>query len=1100
MIFFRNRFFSGMIILFLLNFPGFSQEQVQPQDLSAHETKNLSLKEIDRMIEATDYNTALQCLTEYIKIHPEDFDRAQKRVAKVLKARETYNQTAAKLVDMIKTEGGDQIEKLEKITALEKSELNPTKTVSEFTGLARRTVTLGDVLISYNRIMHQGIRLIESGKYAEAAAKFEEGFMIKNELSDVVFEEVPVSQAMNEDESMGKTDSEKNTASEQSVQSGQEEPLYEKKAILVEYESDIVEPVNAAVSNIKSLQAGTFFTPGFKSLLSECDSAYNEFIRNVNAKNYEASERSYEKVRASFGKLASLRNSIMKEARTLDRMDKLANERNPLLLGTSYITFYQRFVLGDETNANTGVIGAMDAFWNTRVEAMKARINEVVYSTLEKFQSEIPYDKIFENADKIAGQQKNLALAENFSALAINVQGLYGLPENLDGTPVGAGYKNYSESMAFVKGYLADLILSYGSAQKIASEERHVIPESSENSRIEDGMILASIEKVRRFLEIQNDSRTYLARIEEEKLREDEYFEQKVKNAEEAARQAMQMEESGLSVPARKVSTAGTEVSDEPADLRPAINYFISVNNQNIGRATDHERDLWGYLAQAYLQNGNISYSEIEKRIQDAEKLLEGEAEGSYIKKYPREAKISVLEIAGAIKDERQKLTSERNTLEEGEKFRESEARYVSGTDGIEKLIEKFDSLTLKCNEVARNADVQIRLANLASDEGHAQYEKALAAFKKNDFASANAAIDASSEKYAESLDHQFDEKIRMMREETLADLASRIMAAENEKVIRDVFELKEKATAYYYSSDFDSAENTLVKAQTLWATTNTEADPEIEELLASVKNVKSLEFGRVLLSSDPHYPELSSSLNMAKLSFERGIDFKKAGKKNEAEEAFNISLTNIRNVQNVYPLNKEARLISLKIQQELDPEGFPRQFENQYNAAKLNTKLNERLADLQDLHAINPKYPGLSKEIYDLEEQLGMHPKKEVKADVKKQAAAKLAEAKSIMKKAGTSETELNRALNAVNQAILLDSTNSEAKNLKLQIQLKVGAQTTAILTQADEKLYAEAGRLFNQRKFSEANDIMTELWKSGAARKSRKVIDLRNRIARRL
>ena len=168
--------------------------------------------------------------------------------------------------------------------------------------------------------------------------------------------------------------------------------------------------------------------------------------------------------------------------------------------------------------------------------------------------------------------------------------------------------------------------------------------------------------------------------------------------------------------------------------------------------------------------------------------------------------------------------------------------------------------------------------------------------------------------------------------------------------------------------------------------------------------------------------------------------------------------MTNVRNVQNVYPLNKEARLLALRIQRETDPDGFPRQFENLYKAALASSDKKEQLADLQDLREINPNYPGLSSKIYSLEEELGLHPKKIAVSKPKKTVAVQIAEAKK-------------------------------------QIE-----NVTAILSQSDERLYAEAGRLFNQRKFSDANDMMETLWKSPAARRSRKVIDLRNRIARRL
>ena len=128
------------------------------------------------------------------------------------------------------------------------------------------------------------------------------------------------------------------------------------------------------------------------------------------------------------------------------------------------------------------------------------------------------------------------------------------------------------------------------------------------------------------------------------------------------------------------------------------------------------------------------------------------------------------------------------------------------------------------------------------------------------------------------------------------------------------------------------------------------------------------------------------------------------------------------------------------------------------------------------------------------------MFPKKEVKKEVKRSADSKIAEAKKAFKDAGSDEAKLSRALVLANEAIAIDGTSKAAKELKLQIQLKIGASSTAILSQNDEKMYAEAARLFNQRRFADAKGIMDNLLKGAAAKKSRKVIDLNNRLLKRL
>ena len=150
----------------------------------------LSLKQIDLLIDTTAYNDALKELSRYIAAHPNDFDRAQKRISRVMKLREEYNNGAGALVDLIRSSDESKAEKLSKIAELENSELDSNENVIEFTNLARRTVTLGEVLILYDKIMREGVALVRKEKFSEAAVKFEEGFAIKLAMSEVLLPEI----------------------------------------------------------------------------------------------------------------------------------------------------------------------------------------------------------------------------------------------------------------------------------------------------------------------------------------------------------------------------------------------------------------------------------------------------------------------------------------------------------------------------------------------------------------------------------------------------------------------------------------------------------------------------------------------------------------------------------------------------------------------------------------------------------------------------------------------------------------------------------------------------------------------------------------------
>ena len=994
----KNDFLRFFVIFLIVSFllPGFV--------FAASDQKENSLSKIDKLIENLDYNAAIDSLASYMAENPDDFDRAQKRVMKILEARKNYNKKASSLVDLIETGSGKKTEKLEKIRELEKREGDATENYVEFTNLARRTVTLGELFVIYNKIMKEGVSFVHNEKYIDAAQKFEEGFELKNEKSDVVFE---ISDSAESADS--------NSSNLNSLDFDSKNDEEKERGILVVYESDITEPVQKAVENVKNLIAG-----GFKETEDDCEKTFRRFVQAAESGNLKETKKAFENVKISFAKFAALRNGVMAEARVLGKADELANTRNPLLYGTSYITICKNFVIGDEKIPDSGIIGAMDYYFKNRVEQMKAKISGLVQKGFAQAKESFPENSLYEPDGKKAEAKENLAFFTEFAATGENLDGLYSLIQNYDGFFLGLGGSDYYREMELSKNLGDELLKSYENAAQISSGKSDVeilLEKIGSGENLEDTISLC-LSKSAQFGKIASSSRAAQGKID------------------------------SLSAALNSSWTKNYTA------------YFDSLSGKNIFEAEKLASAIWGKLAESYCLDGQKSYGGFEERITEAENLLAGNSdeESGLVKKYPFEALKKVQALSSEISEKKNFLVQGRKNLDGGKSFAGKNQYYDGGISNLDSLINVYSALSARNQKVLENAENEVKMFNFAFGEGKRQLSLAEDAFIRGDYDGANAAVERSAEKLAEALGYEYDEEVWKMREETLSALAAKILVAQSEQVIRDVFELKEKASEYYYATDFDSAETALVKAQVIWAKTNVEPDSEIEELLSLVRNVKSLSYGRVLLESDPHYPELSTSLDSARLGLEKGIALKKAGKKDEAAQVFAGAMANVRNVQNVYPLNKEARLLSLRILRETDPDGFPRQFENLCKAALSSSDKKERLADLQDLREINPGYPGLADQIYSLEEELGLHPRKVVLSKPKKTVSAQIAEAKK-------------------------------------QIE-----NVTAILSQSDERLYAEAGRLFNQRKFSDANDIMEILWKSPAAQRSRKVIDLRNRIARRL
>ena len=1037
----------------------------------------LSLKQIDSLIDSEKYNEALREVSRYMVAYPKDFDRAQKRIDRIMKIREQYNDGAASLVEVIKSGEENRAEKLTKIRELEISEKEPTAYVSDFLDLARRTVTLGEVLVLYNRIMSDGTALVQKEKYLDAAMKFQEGFAIKNEKSDVIFD------------------------SEEAEAAGE--------GRVVVYENDITLPVSRSVANVKNYIAGSRSLAGMAARLSECEKAYEDYIKVLSAGNFIALDSALKKVTSAFEKYADLRKLVMAEASVLERANRLAVERNPRLENSSYIYFQERFIVGDESNPDTGIVGAMDAYFNNRIESMKKKTCELVLSTLESVKTNLSEKAIFDESDKIDVEKSRIKNLADCLRSARSLHSLYALEKNADGKSLSDYHKNFNQSMDFALEFITAMTLSLENSKSLAGEA-FSYQNPVESDSLDDTEDLLG--RIMRYGKILSDINAYVAMANEEYQKEDSYFSEKKGMGSQTTLLLESGEEKIVSPLPAKRRTAGLEVSDDMLDFRSSISFFLSLTSLNVTEAKNRSQRLWVSLARSYSSLARESYSYYDKICSDCEKLLEGEETAAemadenedsaihFVKKYPKEAREKALSLRDELNKKKNDFSAQKKTLSASEEYRMTDIELNTQLLNFDLTVSDFDKLSSRCSAVIADSEKQVRSYELLLRQAYEQYELAQSSFKKENFDAANAAVESASEKFAAALDLEYSDSVREMREGTLNGLALKIQQAEYAKVLREVYSLKDKAATAYYSSNFDGAESLLVSAQAKWAKVSTEADPEIEELLSIVTTVKGVAYGRVLELSDPHYPELSYSLDMARQNFERGVELKKQKKEDEAKESFGNALSYVRNVQNVYPLNKSAQLINLGIQRELDPEGFPRLFEQQYNAAKSKSDRRERLAELEDLYEVNPNYPGLAQEIYNIKDSLGMFPKKEVKKEVKKSADTKIAEARRAFKNAGDDEDKLNAALRLANEAIAIDSSSKAAKELKLDIQLKIGSTATAILSQNDEKMYAEAARLFNQRRFADAKSLMDRLLTGRAAKKSRKVIDLYNRILKRV
>ena len=206
--------------------------------------------------------------------------------------------------------------------------------------------------------------------------------------------------------------------------------------------------------------------------------------------------------------------------------------------------------------------------------------------------------------------------------------------------------------------------------------------------------------------------------------------------------------------------------------------------------------------------------------------------------------------------------------------------------------------------------------------------------------------------------------------------------------------------------------------------------------------------------------------------------------------------------MQLVYPLNQEAAILTLRVNQLKDPKKFEKEFSQKINSAKLmceNSKTRkEGYANLLDYYEIQPNYKGLKELIYKVEIDIGIRQKKADNSSVKK-ANQLLVEAKKIYNTAKEDETKLKQALAKVDESLALVMDNNEAIKLKDEITTKIGGTVITVLSTEDERLYQLAVQRLQANNVIGANLILEKILQKKGNASLQKIQDLKNKIAAR-
>jgi len=502
-------------------------------------------------------------------------------------------------------------------------------------------------------------------------------------------------------------------------------------------------------------------------------------------------------------------------------------------------------------------------------------------------------------------------------------------------------------------------------------------------------------------------------------------------------------------------------------------------------------------IAHHNLQN---SLSGRREQLENSRNFLEGERHTSpdgivTVFRYPAEAlqELTVMLSASEIDLSNANSVLEQYRNEPAEiaavpEIANTNANYLAAMNELNNI--RTQGLALM--ETARTRSTQAETYRL---EGDRLFREAQAAFQRRDFDTARDRIQRASDRLNDSLEIQESASLRAMRDTQLMSLGQAIAIAENETIIVEVRNLVNTARNAYFNGNFQQAEDSLVRARNRWRITSPIENEEVLYWLGIVRTALSMSSGRVIHPTAPLYPEMSQLLSQAQRNFEEGTRNVNAGDRAAGLARFDEARQLAREVRLMFPMNQEAGILDLRIEQFLDPAAFNASFEQRLRNAIAGTRNRsmESFADLQNLAEINPRYPNIRNILTQAEIDMGIRPPPPNPANIARSREL-TASANRIMESNLTAQYEV--AHEQLNEAIRLNPENIEASRVRDRLLGRMSVPGSIVLSSEDEADYQRALRELNAGNNLVAFALVERIMQNPNNRNITKVIELQRRI----
>ncbi|HHU35909.1 MAG TPA: hypothetical protein GXZ47_01635 [Treponema sp.] len=963
--------------------------------IAARGNPEVGLPLVDRLIKERNYNDAILELARYMTDNPDDFYGGQRRVRKIVAMREKYNDQALLLLGVIANEPTNDEKKLKMITYLETLEKNPNESAQSFIRDTKEAAQFTYYRAKFDEIMNEGNRLIDEGLYTQAAFKFTEGYTFyKSDFDD-------------------------------------------------EASPELLSAVNSRLGRVLGL------LEEYRTLELAVNTSADQANRMVANKSFAELDVALGAFRNDLVRLSARRNEIAETGWFFTDTFAKSQSKNQVITDNSFLPFAWRFTLGRDTSERfEGVLGALDAQWNRRLDSFETAVEDAARDSWKKAYDAVGSGVVETSEIEISKASRILNEGRRFTNVAENFvlrEQTYG---QRDATTVVTRYSRIQIHL--------DALLALGGVRKNYNAIQERISNYSEKE--------LSLQEVR--LRSDGGSTGYAGFLND------------------------------LAGVVNDINRVSTPVENTPA-VSGYTNDYMRRKDEILAMIAGDRLALHRNFAQQRSEAIALMSEQWQEMYTGSLVKLEGvpSPDGMSTYFYPKEALDDLNKVKTGAENDRTviaQLLLEMNTAP-ADVLQDS--AYVESVNTIRETQTALSSISSQTTEDISRANAMVLQASLARQEAELRLAQTRAALKRNDFQSARDNLQRSRERFSQSLALQDSIALRQESDRNLENLGNDITRTENEYVVREVRQLISSGRNLYYLGNFDQAEQVFIQANNRWRVTNIEQNAEVTHWLDIVNTALSMKTGRNIPVSAPLYPQMSQILSNANKMYIQGRQLISTGGRMEAVSLLTDAKKKLQQVQLVYPLNREAGELTLRIDQVIDPEVFRLFFRQKVEYIRANYRSEGRTvySELLDLYEIDPSFPGLKKLVDDVEIYLGVKIPPPNPASISR--STELTRSARRIYDANT-RSMFQVALSQLDEAIKLNPDNQSAIALKDRVQTAIGGQAVAVLSAEDESRYQQAVQELQRGNKITASAIVEQLLQNSKSRNSTKILDLKKRI----